>query len=91
MSELPELLRKALELELSTDAGRINLAFGTLVIAALILLYAGDLFTEIGDFILKLFRRDPGPDRPGHKLAAFIFTIVFFVVSLLISEWSRNR
>lgn len=84
MSDILELLRKALQTELSTEVGRIDLAFGVIAAAAVALLYADDLMTRIGDWILLLLKRQPGPDRAGHKLAAVICLLVYFAVSVVI-------
>jgi len=84
VSDILELFRKALETELSTEVGRIDLAFGVIAASAVALLYADDLVTRIGDWILLLLKRKPAPDRPGHKLAAVICMLVYFAISLLI-------
>lgn len=90
MEEFLKLLQHALDGELSTGIGRINLVFGVLVAGMVVLLYAGSAIEEIGEFVLRLFNKQGSQKAESDKTKAVISVIVFFVLSLVIVAYTSS-
>lgn len=86
-----ELLRGALELELSGNVGRINLAFG-IVAAVLVTLFLAKKWVEaIGILVLRLFGRRGGPKGERDNLIAVLSLLVYFILSLGLVGFFDSR
>ena len=84
MEQFFDLLRKALLSEANTTLGRINLVFGVIAVGMVILLQADSAVEKIGDFILRLFGRQPAPPSSTDKPLAIVSVLVFFCISLVL-------
>ena len=83
---LKAALYTALDLELYTPAGRINLIFGIVSVGLVALFLAGKGVESIGNLMLRLFGKRGRAQAKKEELYAILSIIVFFILSLFLAS-----
>ena len=86
-----KLLKRVVEIEMRTDSGRLNYAFGLLMGILFILSFVATVFETIGKFVLQFFGKGDRWD-PWVPLVGMLLCILFFLTCvLMVSRLERRK
>ena len=78
-----KLLKRIVEIEMRTDSGKLNYAFGLLVAVLFILAFIATVFETVGKFVLQFFGKGDRWD-PWVPIIGMLLCILYFLTCVLI-------
>jgi phosphotransferase system glucose/maltose/N-acetylglucosamine-specific IIC component len=86
-----KLLKRIVEIEMRTDSGKMNYAFGLLMGVLFILSFVATLVETLGKFVLQFFGKGDRWD-PWVPLVGMLLCILYFLACvLLVSQLERRK